>query len=86
MTKIAEKFLSDQAATVRPAFTTIDGWEAISGMGRRSIYDELGRGNLRAIKRGSRTLIDVEHGLAWLRSLPPAKIRAPRVVKQAEAV
>ena len=39
---------------------------------------QLGRGDLRAIKAGTRTLIDVEHGLADMRSLPPAKIRAPR--------
>jgi hypothetical protein len=56
--------------SVRPAFCTIDSWLVISGMGRRATYDELGAGNLRAIKRGARTLVDVEHGLAWLRSLP----------------
>jgi hypothetical protein len=32
-------------------------------------------GDLRAIKLGSRTLIDVDAGLAWLRALPSAKIR-----------
>jgi hypothetical protein len=84
--KTSEKFLPDQVPALRPAFTTIDGWQALSGMGRRSTYDELGKGNLRAVKRGSRTLIDVEAGLAWLRSLPPAKIRAPRPAKRAEAV
>lgn len=61
-----------------PKFCTIDYWLAISGMGRRATYDKLGTGELRAVKQGSRTLIDVEAGLAWLRSLPPAKIRAPR--------
>jgi hypothetical protein len=52
-------------------------------MGRRSIYDALGRGHLKAIKCGAKTLIDVAHGLAWLSSLPPAKIRAPRERKAA---
>jgi hypothetical protein len=61
-----------------PRFATIDGWCALSGMGRRVTYDEIGRGNLKAIKVGARTLIDVEAGLAWLRSRPAAVIRAPR--------
>jgi hypothetical protein len=61
-----------------PKFAPIAGWQQISGMSRRTTYEEIGRGNLRAVKRGASTLIDVEHGLGWLRSLPPAKIRAPR--------
>jgi hypothetical protein len=66
------------AGAITPAFATITNWGVISGMGRRSTYDAIGRGNLRAIKCGSRTLVDVPHGLAYLRSLPPAKIRAPK--------
>jgi len=61
------------AAAVRPAFCTLPAWFALSGMSQRSTYEELAAGNLRAVKRGSRTLIDVEHGLAWLRSLPAWK-------------
>ena len=66
-----------------PAYTSVEGWGSLSGMGRRSIYDALGRGHLKAIKCGAKTLIDVAHGLAWLSSLPPAKIRAPRERKAA---
>jgi hypothetical protein len=69
----------------RPAFCTIDYWISLSGMGRRSTYDELGRGNLKAIKVGARTLIDVEAGLVWLRSRPAAIIRAPRDRQRAAA-
>ncbi len=47
-------------------------------MSRSASYVELGRGNLRAVKCGNATLIDVPHGLAWLRSLPAAQIRAPK--------
>jgi hypothetical protein len=47
-------------------------------MRRSATYNALGRGDLKAIKVGARTLIDVEAGLAWLRSLPPAQIRAPK--------
>jgi hypothetical protein len=61
-----------------PAFVTIDTWLGRTGMGRRSVYDELGRGNLRGIKVGTRTLIDFEHGMKWLRSRPAAVIKAPR--------
>jgi hypothetical protein len=68
-----------------PKFATIDNWCTISGMGRRSVYDELGRANLKAVKVGTRTLIDVDAGLAWLRSRPPAVIRAPRRRQQIAA-
>jgi hypothetical protein len=61
-----------------PKFGTIDTWIALSGMGRRTTYDELGRGNLRAVKVGTRTLINIEAGLAWLHSQPAARIRAPK--------
>jgi hypothetical protein len=61
-----------------PKFAPIPIWGQISGMGRTTTYEEIGRGHLRAIKVGSRTLIDVDHGLAWLTSLPAATIRAPK--------
>jgi len=47
-------------------------------MGRSSVYEALGRGDLKAIKLGVRTLIDVEHGLAWLASMPTAEITTGR--------
>jgi hypothetical protein len=68
-----------------PKFTTIDGWLKLSGMGRRAVYDAMGRGDLRGVKCGSRTLIDCEAGLAWLNSLPPATIRPPRERQRAAA-
>jgi hypothetical protein len=46
-------------------------------MSRTASYNALGRGDLKAIKVGSRTLIDVDAGLSWLRSLPSAQIRTP---------
>jgi hypothetical protein len=61
-----------------PKFATIEDWGVISGMRRRVTYEKLGSGDLKAIKCGARTLIDVEHGLTYLRSLPPVKIRASR--------
>ncbi len=72
---------TNQTATpqpLMPRYGTIDTWIALSGMGRRTTYDELGRGNLKAIKAGTRTLINIQAGMAWLESLPPAQIRAPK--------
>jgi hypothetical protein len=68
-----------------PKYAPIDKWCDISGMGRRSTYDYLGTGELKAIKVGARTLVDVDHGLAWLRSRPAAVIRAPRARQQVAA-
>ncbi len=70
---------------LEPAFASIDDWCAISGMSRRTTYERLGSEELRAIKLGSKTLVDVPHGLSWLRSLPPAVIKAPRPRQQAVA-
>ena len=61
-----------------PKYSTITNWCEISGMGRTVSYEAIGRGDLRAIKVGRRTLIDVDHGLAWLKSLPSAQIRTPK--------
>ncbi len=63
--------------TPTPKFTSIPQWCALSGMSRTGTYNALGRGDLRAVKCGDRTLIDVEAGLAWLRSLPAAQISPP---------
>jgi hypothetical protein len=61
-----------------PKFAPLTHWCTISGMSRTASYNALGRGDLKAIKIGSRTLIDVDAGLAWLRSLPSTQIRAPK--------
>jgi hypothetical protein len=74
----------DAAPTPAPKFCTIEHWLAMSGMGRRATYDAMGRGDLPAVKAGTRTLINVERGLAWLNSLPPAQIR-PQKRQQAAA-
>lgn len=60
-----------------PAYATVPGWCAISGIKRTTTYYEISRGNLRAIKLGARTLLDVQHGLAWLATLPLATLTSP---------
>lgn len=62
-------------AALVPAFASLSDWCRLSGMGRTVTYEALGRGDLRARKIGSRTLIDVAHGLGWMNALPPAAIR-----------
>ena len=66
---------TSRAGIQHPARATINDWCKLSGMGRSATYEALGRSDLRAVKLGSRVLIDVPHGLAWLDSLPPAAIR-----------
>jgi hypothetical protein len=56
-------------------YGTIPQWCRDSGLGRTSTYQEIAAGNLRAVKRGGRTLIDYEVGFTWLDSLPAVKIR-----------
>src|ERR1700738_2900806 len=59
---------------ITPKYAPIPVWKRISGMGRTTTYEALGRGDLRAVKLNNRTLIDVEHGLSWLATLPTAQI------------
>jgi hypothetical protein len=47
-------------------------------MSRSTTYEALGRGDLRAIKLGAKTLVDVEAGLVWLGSMPAARITTGR--------
>ena len=65
-----------------PKFACIPNWCMISGMSRTATYNALGRGDLKGIKVGDRTLIDVDAGLAWMHALPQAKIAAPRQLSQ----
>jgi hypothetical protein len=66
-------------SSINPKYATIPDWQGLSGMRRTSTYEALGRGDLRSIKIGSRVLIDVEAGLAWLASLPAAQIAPPKM-------
>jgi hypothetical protein len=61
-----------------PAFAPIPTWLRISGLTRTATYNALSRGDLVAIKVGRRTLIDVQAGISWLRSLPKATFRDAR--------
>lgn len=57
-----------------PIFTISEACAAARA-GRTSLYDAIGRGHLRAVKRGRRTLIMAEDLNCWLESHPAV---APR--------
>lgn len=77
-------YTSNQASPtpgITPKFGGIETWCALTGMGRRATYDALGHGHLKAVKAGTRTLIKIDEGLAWLESLPAAQIRPQKARK-----
>lgn len=67
--------MSESATEIQ--FATIPRWSKISGMSVRSTYRALAAGSLEAFKVGSSSLIDVQKGLAWIRSQPRAKYMSP---------
>jgi hypothetical protein len=50
----------------------------LSGLSRSAIYREAGAGKIRLVKLGRSTLVDMASVRAFLDSLPPACIAAPR--------
>ena len=62
-----------KSATPR-RYASITDWCEISGLGRTVTYERIGSGDLRAVKIGRRTLVDVQAGLAWIDAHPQAPI------------
>ena len=60
-----------------PRYAAIPRACEITGLGRSTIYKLAGSGTLRLIKAGGRTLLDVEHALSWMATLPLATIAPP---------
>ncbi len=63
-------------AGLRPAFGDIPTASKILGLSRSAIYRGLADGSLLARKHGKRLMIDLEHGIRWMNSLPVARIGA----------
>jgi hypothetical protein len=59
-------------------YRAINSWCQLTDMKRGAVYLAITRGDLRAVKVGRRTLIDVQQGLAWLDGLPAPDIRIGR--------
>jgi hypothetical protein len=52
---------------------------AIGGFGRSKLYEVVGLGLVRAVKLGSKTLIDTASLLAYLQTLPAARIKPMKI-------
>jgi hypothetical protein len=65
-----------------PRYCSIADWVRLSGVSRSVTYELLGDGKIKAVKLGSKTLIDFYSGLEYLRSLPAAEITTGRRRRQ----
>ncbi len=64
----------EAGASSLPRYAPIPKACQITGLGRSTIYKLAGEGTLRLIKAGGRTLVDLDHALAWMETLPTAAI------------
>lgn len=68
-----------------PQFATVADWTALTGMSRSITYDLLSKGHLQGKKVGRRTLIDVQHGLRFIRKQPNVDVRIKRAPREVAA-
>ncbi len=68
-----------------PRYAQVNEWCRISGVGRTVTYQRIAAGEIRAVKVGKRTLVDVTSGLAWLDSRPAARITMPAHIRNLAA-
>jgi hypothetical protein len=61
-----------------PKFVDVAEFSSISGVRRTVIKRLLARGKLQAVKISGVTLINLEQGLAWVASRPPAELFGAR--------
>jgi hypothetical protein len=68
--------------TARPApmpeYARISDVVNLYGVTRTRLYEEAGAGNIRMVKFGRQTLVDLASLRAFMQCLPEAKIRTPR--------
>lgn len=68
-----------------PLVHSIGGACEAANIGKTALYAEINSGNLRAIKRGRRTLILDEDLRRWLSNLPTVAVRPNIKLKNEEA-
>ncbi len=61
-----------------PLVHSIDGACEAANIGKTALYAEISSGNLRAIKRGRRTLILDEDLRRWLGNLPTVAVKSKK--------
>ncbi len=61
-----------------PRYATVPDACAILGFQKSKLYELAGEGQIRLVKVGARSLVDMEVALTWMENLPIAAIAAPR--------
>jgi hypothetical protein len=79
MDMVSDKFLVTSG--LEPLTLTIAQTEQATGESRSQIYVRIARGELEAVKSGSRTLVIYESVKRRIASLPRAKIKPPKARK-----
>jgi hypothetical protein len=68
----------DRTPIIEPLALPIAVAVAVSGLSRSAIYREAGAGQIKLLKLGRSTLVEMASVRALLSSLPAARIRAPK--------
>ena len=76
---------------VEPILCSVPQGCQMIGIGTQGLYDLLGAGLIKGVKRGTRTLLVVESLKNYADTLPPAtvappKIRKPRRLRETESI
>jgi len=71
-------------SSVRPKYAPIPQACEILGFKRSKLYELARQGNLRIIKIGSRSLVDIDHALKFMESLPEADLSESKQGQRAQ--
>jgi hypothetical protein len=66
---------------IEPILCSVPQGCQMLGIGTQGMYDLIGAGLVRAVKRGTRTLLVVESLKSYVVTLPPATVAAPKLRK-----